>query len=170
MTCWCERCMCRTSPEQPVSRQPHKTRHSECRSIHAPNASSTCSPCRRHRAPLTTEARREGFAKLMAMGAKSPAIARSEDIFIPGPGGPLRLRLSDPISDRQGDAPALVFFHGGGLVAGSIETHDAICRSIAIAMNGIVVSVGYRRAPRISLSGGAGGCGLRSELDRRTRR
>ena len=97
--------------------------------------------------PITTAARREGFAKLMAMGAKSPAIARSEDIHIPGPGGPLRLRMYDPVSDRQVPAPALVFFHGGGLVAGSIETHDAICRNLAIAMNAMVVSVDYRLAP-----------------------
>ena len=44
-------------------------------------------------------------------------------------------------------APALVYFHGGGYVTGSLDTHDAICRTIANEADCTVISVGYRLAP-----------------------
>lgn len=40
-----------------------------------------------------------------------------------------------------------LYFHGGGHLSGSIQTHDALCRRIAVASNSVVVSVGYRLAP-----------------------
>jgi len=43
--------------------------------------------------------------------------------------------------------PVLVFFHGGGYVAGGLDTHDWICRSLAALARAAVVSVDYRRAP-----------------------
>lgn len=43
--------------------------------------------------------------------------------------------------------PALVFYHGGGWVVGSIESHDATCREIANLANCTVISVDYRLAP-----------------------
>jgi acetyl esterase len=43
--------------------------------------------------------------------------------------------------------PALVFFHGGGWVIGSIETHDGLCRRLANAAKCAVFSVEYRLAP-----------------------
>lgn len=92
-------------------------------------------------------ARRDGFAKLMQMGSKPAAIARLRDVDIDGPGGLLRIRLYDAEETRSGDAAALVFFHGGGLVAGSIDTHDGICRSLALSSGAIVISVDYRLAP-----------------------
>lgn len=56
---------------------------------------------------------------------------------------PLRLYLP---SD-EGGLPVIVFLHGGGFVAGSLETHDALCRTLAIASGAAVISVGYRLAP-----------------------
>src|SRR6185437_15597014 len=67
------------------------------------------------------------------------------DLVMPGPGGPIPLRL---YRGGQGAAlPALVFFHGGGWVVGDIETHDVMCRHLAAASGGVVISVGYRLAP-----------------------
>jgi acetyl esterase len=43
--------------------------------------------------------------------------------------------------------PGLVYFHGGGLVAGSLDTHDPICRSLTAASGCRVLSVDYRLAP-----------------------
>jgi len=43
--------------------------------------------------------------------------------------------------------PILLYFHGGGFVIGSIETHDAICRRIAYLTKSIVINMEYRLAP-----------------------
>jgi acetyl esterase len=91
--------------------------------------------------------RREGFAKLMQMGARPRQLPVVADRNIPGPGGALPLRFYDAALERGAPAAALVFFHGGGLVAGSIDTHDTICRELAAASGAVVISVGYRLAP-----------------------
>jgi acetyl esterase len=44
-------------------------------------------------------------------------------------------------------APVLLYFHGGGFTIGSIETHDAFCRSVASQSDVAIVSVEYRLAP-----------------------
>jgi acetyl esterase len=46
-----------------------------------------------------------------------------------------------------GEAPVLVWFHGGGWVQGSVRTHDRPCRAVAHRAGCRVVSVGYRLAP-----------------------
>ncbi len=43
--------------------------------------------------------------------------------------------------------PALVYFHGGGWVRGSLNTHDVLCRALANGGACAVVSVDYRMAP-----------------------
>ena len=67
------------------------------------------------------------------------------DRHIPGPGGDLRVRIYRP----KGEAPlpALVYFHGGGWVMGSIETIDARCRALAQGADCVVISPDYRLAP-----------------------
>lgn len=75
-----------------------------------------------------------------------PNVARSEDRFILGPAGPLRVRITVP--EGSGPFPAVVYYHGGGWVIGSIETHDALCRAMTNAAQAIVVSVDYRLAPK----------------------
>jgi acetyl esterase/lipase len=59
-------------------------------------------------------------------------------------GVPVRIYRPD---DSATPGPALVFFHGGGWVVGSIETHDGIARALASRSGCIVVSVDYRVAP-----------------------
>jgi acetyl esterase/lipase len=67
---------------------------------------------------------------------------------MPGPGGSLALRLYTPAGTVSGRIlPGLTYFHGGGLVAGSLDTHDPICRSLANASGCRVVSVDYRLGP-----------------------
>ena len=69
------------------------------------------------------------------------------DQTIPGPAGPIPLRIYTPAPKPPGVLPALIFFHGGGLVAGSLDTHDALCRALAEGIGAKVVAVGYRLAP-----------------------
>jgi acetyl esterase len=71
---------------------------------------------------------------------------RRTDRKIPGPGGHIHVRITEPRSWRP-RRPVLVFFHGGGWVVGSIQSHDGVCRALATKADAIVVSVGYRLAP-----------------------
>ncbi len=48
---------------------------------------------------------------------------------------------------EQTDLPLIVFYHGGGFVVNSVETHDSICRRLAHDNQAIVLSVDYRLAP-----------------------
>ncbi|MBV9079072.1 MAG: alpha/beta hydrolase [Methylobacteriaceae bacterium] len=91
-------------------------------------------------------ARRESLRGLARLaGGGSDAVA-TRDFDMPGPGGPLALRLYAPV-DAVDPGPALVFLHGGGLVTGDLDTHDAICRVLAEAGAVRVVAVDYRLAP-----------------------
>lgn len=63
-----------------------------------------------------------------------------------GPGGDIPLRIFHP-GGRGASRPVVVFFHGGGFLAGNLDTHDGTCRELAVASNAIVVSVDYRLAP-----------------------
>lgn len=67
------------------------------------------------------------------------------DRSIPGPDGEIPVRVYTP--EGTGPFPALVFFHGGGWVIGSLDSHDNICRALANLMQGVVISVDYRLAP-----------------------
>lgn len=68
------------------------------------------------------------------------------DRTIDGPGGPLTLRFYTP-RGLTGDAPALVFFHGGAWIYGDLESHDAPCRFLAEEAQVRVIAVDYRLAP-----------------------
>ncbi len=100
-------------------------------------------------ASTSIEARREGFRRLMRMCSATGVIpCVVEERSLPGPGGTLAARLYSPTqAPTTSLLPGLVFFHGGGLVAGSLDTHDALCRSLATEADCRVVSVAYRLAP-----------------------
>jgi acetyl esterase len=73
-------------------------------------------------------------------------LAVIRDLTMPGPGGDIPLRLFDARESRE-PGPVVVFYHGGGFVAGSIETHAALAADIARGLDLPVVSVEYRLAP-----------------------
>ncbi|RJL20165.1 alpha/beta hydrolase [Bailinhaonella thermotolerans] len=66
--------------------------------------------------------------------------------MIPGPGGELRVRVYTPAAATP-PLPALLYFHGGGFVAGGVDTHDAWTAWIADEVGTVVISVDYRLAP-----------------------
>lgn len=71
----------------------------------------------------------------------------SEDRVIDGPGGDLPIRIYRPAGSESGAAPVVVYFHGGGFVAGDLDTHDGTARMHAGDAGAVVVSVDYRLAP-----------------------
>ena len=66
------------------------------------------------------------------------------DTTVPGAEGDLDARVYRP---GEGERPVLLFFHGGGFVVGSLDTHDNICQKLAAESGWTVVSVDYRLAP-----------------------
>lgn len=92
---------------------------------------------------------RKGRANIVAgakvVGGNLP-IGAVTDRTIDGPGGPLTLRFYTP-RGLTGDAPALVFLHGGGWIYGDLESHDAVCRFLAEEAQVRVIAVDYRLAP-----------------------
>jgi len=91
------------------------------------------------------EAARLVYAAFGGMAGLPEPVAHVEDRAIPRPAADIPVRIYKP--DGPTPMPVLVFFHGGGWVIGSIETHDAVCRPLANAAGCIVVSVDYRLAP-----------------------
>jgi acetyl esterase len=60
--------------------------------------------------------------------------------------GGVRSRLYTPSGLEEG-SPLLVFYHGGGFVLGSLNSHDSVCRHLAVSAAVRVLSVDYRLAP-----------------------
>jgi len=101
------------------------------------------------KAPLWTlgadEARLDMEATYAELWNDGPAIAGVVDRQIEGPRGQISVRHYTSRTHKI--APCLVFFHGGGFVIGSINTHDGLCRHLAQYAGMDVISVGYRLAP-----------------------
>src|SRR5712692_5843579 len=67
---------------------------------------------------------------------------------VPDAAGAIAVRIYVPAArPAELKLPGLVFFHGGGWVRGSLNSHDILCRSLANGGGCIVVSVDYRMAP-----------------------
>ena len=79
-----------------------------------------------------------------------PPVESVEDIKVRGGAGPLAARVYRAVS---GTSPTVVFFHGGGWVAGDLETHDRQARWLAIETGAVVISVDYRRPPEMRFPG-----------------
>jgi acetyl esterase/lipase len=105
---------------------------------------------------LTVAERRNGLRQLLSFSGPALAVERVAEHSLPGPTGePLGIRIYSPIAPiakcpANADSallPGLVYFHGGGLVAGTLDTHDPICRALSNASGCVVLSVDYRLAP-----------------------
>jgi acetyl esterase len=97
---------------------------------------------------LTVDERRRSLAELLSFAGPLAAVGGVEERTFPGPASPVRLRIYTPAGAGAHDLlPGLVYFHGGGLVAGSLDTHDGICRALAQMGGCRLFSVDYRLAP-----------------------
>lgn len=87
----------------------------------------------------------DGQGPLLAQSAHKDIV--SDDFLLDVFGGDsitLRRYRHRNASDNQ---PALVFYHGGGYVAGSLESHDLVCQHLTADGNCTVIAVDYRLAP-----------------------
>ncbi|GAC1667839.1 MAG: alpha/beta hydrolase [Steroidobacteraceae bacterium] len=104
---------------------------------------------------LTVQERRRGLAELMQLAGPRVEVDRIDDqiLRIDGrnlsgaAGADLPVKIYTPLGTTAEMLPGLVYFHGGGFVAGSPATHDSIGRALANAGACRVVSVDYRLAP-----------------------
>ena len=89
---------------------------------------------------------REGLANLtLLLVTDSPKISWVQDDLVNAPDYAIPVRIYHPTPDTS--LPVLIYYHGGGHMAGSVAVYDPICRKIAHASEHIVVSVDYRLAP-----------------------
>ena len=95
-----------------------------------------------------TEAR-AGLRRQSRLVGGHQRIGRVEDREVPGADGPIPARLYVPTSRRDDDEPAplLFFVHGGGMMYGDLDSHDALCRFLAERAGLRVLSIDYRLAP-----------------------
>lgn len=88
-----------------------------------------------------TEARAAYRAAAEVLEPPRAALPRVEDLTLAG--RPARLYAAS----TQLDLPVLLYLHGGGFVIGGLETHDSLCRQLALRSGGAVVALDYRLAP-----------------------
>jgi acetyl esterase len=87
---------------------------------------------------------------MMAMRAVADVevgpLAVIKDLAIPGPAGMIPARLYDARAQRE-PGPVMVFYHGGGFVIGSLDTHEPYCAEVARVVDLPVIAIDYRLAP-----------------------
>ena len=101
---------------------------------------------------MTPQSARDALRALAAARAHipPPQVRTTQDTAVQGAAGPLAARVYR-VSDET--SPTVVFFHGGGWVAGDLETHDRQARYLAVETGAVVVSVDYRRPPEVRFPG-----------------
>ena len=93
--------------------------------------------------PAAARAAYEAGAEVLDL-PRAP-LPRVQSLQLPGGDGlprPARLYAAG-----HEPAPGLLYLHGGGFVIGSLETHDSLCRQLALRSGRTVVALDYRLAP-----------------------
>ena len=96
-------------------------------------------------APDLSELRR-ATAGLAAFAARAPEVERRDEVladYAPA----LALRHYCPRGRADDELPALVYLHGGGWISGGLDSHDALCATLADRGDCRVIAIDYRLAP-----------------------
>jgi acetyl esterase len=94
------------------------------------------------RSSLSVAETREMMRRAGALAGEPPALPRVEDLLL---SGCLAGRQYWPTSEDG--QPIVLYFHGGRFFSGDLESHDTVCRLLALAAGCRVVAVDYRLAP-----------------------
>ena len=99
-------------------------------------------------AMLPHEARLAYAARRQTHQLPADEVSERRDFTVPGPAGPIPLRLYRPAGVPAAfDLPCLVYMHGGGWVLGGLDSHDGLCCRLANQARCCVVAIDYRLAP-----------------------
>lgn len=82
-----------------------------------------------------------------ALGGPTVEVASAIDRTLATRVGDVPVRIYTPTGAHAQPLPLIVYFHGGGLVAGDLNTHDGTARYLCQNSDAIVVAVDYRRPP-----------------------
>jgi acetyl esterase len=93
------------------------------------------------------QAREEFDAFQTIMGGAPAAVAEIVDRIVDTPQGRMRVRIYRPAASVARLLPAILYFHGGGWVIGSLEGYDLPCRFFCAGTGCAVVAIDYRLAP-----------------------
>ena len=96
--------------------------------------------------PPLPELRQQLRTMVTLMDEPAPALARIENVRIPGPAGEIPARVYSP-QPAGALLPAVMYMHGGGWVQGDLETHHGLCARLAKHAGVLVVALDYRLAP-----------------------
>ena len=94
---------------------------------------------------LSVEDARAAAEGMTAFSGDPIEVGSVHDSSIPVDGAEIGARVYTP--QGEGPHPVVVFFHGGGWVICSLDTHDNLARAICRDAEAVVVSVDYRMAP-----------------------
>jgi acetyl esterase len=92
------------------------------------------------------EARRMFTGASEMLEIRRAELPRVENLAVPAADGTrLAARLYAPTTDSL--LPVLLYLHGGGFVIGDLDSHDSLCRQLALRSGGAVLALDYRLAP-----------------------
>lgn len=94
------------------------------------------------RSSLTVEETRDMMMRARALAEPASRLPREENLVIEGR---VSVRQYWPADDSA--LPLVVFFHGGRFFSGNLETHESLCRFLAVFAAARVLAVDYRLAP-----------------------
>lgn len=95
---------------------------------------------------MTLEDTREMLEQFVLVQKPAPESVEVIETSFPGPADERPVRIYRP-KNAQGPLPVVVFYYGGGFIAGSINACAAPCANLAETLQAVVVSPGYRLAP-----------------------
>jgi acetyl esterase len=94
------------------------------------------------RSALDVAGTREMMRRAAALAGTAPPLARVEDLLL---AESLRARQYWPVV--KAGLPVVIYFHGGRFFSGDLESHDTVCRLLALAAGCRLLAVDYRLAP-----------------------